>query len=146
MIVGLITWELHLDACHSLKEKRHILKSLKDRLHQRFNVSAAETDHHDLWQRAELSAAVVSTDRHHAEQVLREADRLVEGADGARIVDSSTVRVNNTDVLTKENAQIPDYSEKTAIRLEAYMIPASSSTTATPPAATAPAMLPTENC
>ena len=58
---------------------------------------------------------------------------------GVRIVDSSTVRVNNTDVLTKENAQIPDYSEKTAIRLEAYMIPASSSTTATPPAATAPA-------
>lgn len=90
MIVGLITWELHLDACHSLKEKRHILKSLKDRLHQRFNVSAAETDHHDLWQRAELSAAVVSTDRQHAEQVLREADRLVDGANGARIVDSST--------------------------------------------------------
>ena len=89
MIVGLITWELHLDGCQSLKEKRHIVKSLKDRLHQRFNVSAAETDHHDLWQRAELSAVVVSTDRLHAEQVLREADRLVEGADGARIVDSS---------------------------------------------------------
>jgi uncharacterized protein len=88
VIVGLITWELHLAACHSLKEKRHIVKSLKDRLHQRFNVSAAETDHQDLWQRAELSAAVVSTDRQHAEQVLREADRLVAGADGARIVDS----------------------------------------------------------
>ncbi len=89
MIVGLITWELHLAACHSLKEKRQIVKSLKDRLHQRFNVSAAETDHHDLWQRAELSAVVVTTDRQHAEQVLREADRLVEGADGARIMDSS---------------------------------------------------------
>lgn len=89
MIVGLITWELHLAACHSLKEKRQIVKSLKDRLHQRFNLSAAETDHHDLWQRAELSAAVVTTDRRHAEQVLRQADRLVEGADGARIVDSS---------------------------------------------------------
>jgi uncharacterized protein len=89
VIVGLITWELHLAACHSLKEKRHIVKSLKDRLHQRFNVSAAETDHHDLWQRAELSAVVVSTDRQHAEQVLQEADRLVESADGARIVDSS---------------------------------------------------------
>jgi uncharacterized protein YlxP (DUF503 family) len=89
MIVGLISWELHLAACHSLKEKRQIVKSLKDRLHQRFNVSAAETDHHDLWQRAELSAVVVTTDRQHAEQVLREADRLVEGADGARIMDSS---------------------------------------------------------
>ena len=90
MIVGLITWELHLDACHSLKEKRQIVKSLKDRLHQRFNVSAAETDHQDVWQRAEVSACVVSTDRRHAEQVLRAADRLVDGAAGARIVDSST--------------------------------------------------------
>jgi uncharacterized protein YlxP (DUF503 family) len=81
---------LHLDACHSLKEKRQIVKSLKDRLHQRFNVSAAETDHQDLWQRAELSVCVVSTDRRHAERVLREADRLVDGAAGARIVDSST--------------------------------------------------------
>ena len=90
MVVGLITWELHLAACQSLKEKRHVLKSLKDRLHNRFNVSAAETDHHDLWQRAELSACVVSTDREHAERVLREADRLVEGAAGARIVDTVT--------------------------------------------------------
>jgi len=90
VVVGLITWELHLGACQSLKEKRHVLKSLKDRLHNRFNVSAAETDHHDLWQRAELSACVVSTDREHAEQVLREADRLVEGAAGARIVDTAT--------------------------------------------------------
>ena len=90
VIVGVITWELHLDACHSLKEKRQIVKSLKDRLHQRFNVSAAETAHHDLWQRAELTAAVVSTERQHAERVLREADRLVEGAGGARIIDSST--------------------------------------------------------
>jgi len=90
VVVGLITWELHLAACQSLKEKRHVLKSLKDRLHNRFNVSAAETDHHDLWQRAELSACVVSTDREHAERVLREADRLVEGAAGARIVDTVT--------------------------------------------------------
>ncbi len=85
-----MVWELHLEGCHSLKEKRQILKSLKDRLHQRFNVSAAETDHQDLWQRAELTAAVVTTDRRHAEEVLRQADRLVEGANGARIMDTST--------------------------------------------------------
>jgi uncharacterized protein YlxP (DUF503 family) len=90
VVVGLITWELHLDACQSLKEKRHIVKSLKDRLHQKFNVSAAETGHHDLWQRAELSVCVVSTDRQQVERVLQEADRLVDGADGARIVDTST--------------------------------------------------------
>ena len=85
-----MTWELHLAASHSLKDKRHVLKSLKDRLHHRFNVSAAETAHHDLWQRAELTVCVVATDRGHAESLLREADRLVAGADGARIVDTST--------------------------------------------------------
>jgi len=85
-----MTWELHLAACRSLKDKRHVLKSLKDRLHNRFNVSAAETAHHDLWQRAELTVCVVSNERGHAECVLREADRLVEAADGARIVDTST--------------------------------------------------------
>lgn len=90
MIVGVIVWELHLAGSQSLKDKRAVLKSLKDRLHQRFNVSVAETAHQDLWQRAELAASVVSTDRRHAESVLREADRLVAGADGARIVDTST--------------------------------------------------------
>jgi len=90
VVVGLTTWELHLDACHSLKDKRRVLKSLKDRLHNRFNVSAAETAHHDLWQRAELTVCVVATDRGHAENVLREADRLVDAAAGARIMDAST--------------------------------------------------------
>ena len=90
MVVGIVTWELHLAGCHSLKDKRTIVKSLKDRMHNRFNVSVAETGHHDLWQRAELTAAVVSTDRRHAENVLREADGLVAGADGARIMDTST--------------------------------------------------------
>jgi uncharacterized protein YlxP (DUF503 family) len=85
-----MTCELHLAACQSLKDKRQVLKSLKDRLHNRFNVSAAETAHHDLWQRAELTVCVVATDRGHAQSVLREADRLVDGADGARIMDTST--------------------------------------------------------
>src|SRR5438445_11484409 len=84
-----MTWELHLEGCRSLKEKRHVLKSLKDRLHNRFNVSAAETAHHDLWQRAELTVCVVSNERGHAESVLRGADRLVAGAAGARIGDTS---------------------------------------------------------
>jgi len=85
-----MVWELHLPGCQSLKDKRTIVKSLRDRMHNRFNVSVAETAHQDLWQRAELTAAVASTDRRHAESVLREADKLVAGADGARIVDTTT--------------------------------------------------------
>ncbi len=85
-----MVWELHLPGCQSLKDKRTIVKSLKDRMHNSFNVSVAETGHQDLWQRCELTAAVVTTDRRHAENVLREADHLVSGADGARIVDTAT--------------------------------------------------------
>ena len=88
--MGVTTWELHLEGCHSLKDKRHILRSVKDRLRQRFNVSVAETDHNDLWQRAELTVCIVSNERVHAEDVLRQADRLVAEAPGARIVDQGT--------------------------------------------------------
>ena len=88
--IGVCHLTLRLPENGSLKGKRMVLKSIQQRLHNRFNVSVAETGHHDLWQRAELTAAVVSTDRRHAESVLREADRLVAGADGARIVDTST--------------------------------------------------------
>jgi uncharacterized protein YlxP (DUF503 family) len=90
VVVGIATWELHLNGCSSLKDKRRVLKSLKDRLHSRFNVSVAETDHQDRWQRAELSCCVVATDRRHAESVLSAADRLVSGDGLARVMDSST--------------------------------------------------------
>lgn len=90
MVVGLVTWDLHLAGCASLKDKRRIVKSLKDRLHQRFNVSVAETAGHDLWQRAELSCCVVATDRAHAAEVLGAADTFVAAHDLARIIDSHT--------------------------------------------------------
>lgn len=90
MIIGIATWELHLNGCRSLKEKRRVLKSLKDRLHDRFNVSVAETNHHDRWQRAELSCCVISNERRHAESVLTSADELVSRDPQARIIDSTT--------------------------------------------------------
>ena len=90
MIVGVLTWELYLDGCRSLKEKRRILKSLKDRLHNKFNVSVAETAHQDVWQRAELTCCVVATDRRHTESVLASADKLVDSDGFSRIIDSST--------------------------------------------------------
>jgi uncharacterized protein YlxP (DUF503 family) len=85
-----ITWELHLDGCTSLKQKRAILRSLKDKLRGRHNLSVAETDHQDTWQRAEICAAVVSSDRRRAQQVLSRADALVESDARVRIIDSVT--------------------------------------------------------
>ena len=90
MILGALRVRLIIRQAKSLKDKRQVVLSMKDKLRNSFNVSVAETAHQDLWQRAELTAAVVSTDRRHAESVLREADQLVAGADGARIVDTST--------------------------------------------------------
>jgi len=83
-------WELMLPGCASLKEKRRVVLSLKDRLHNRFNVSVAETGHQDAHQRAELAACLVSGDRRHAQSVLSSVDRMVEEESEARIVDSYT--------------------------------------------------------
>jgi len=88
MVIGVISWELEILGAHSLKEKRSVVKGLKDRLHDRFNVSVAETAHQDLWQRAELSACVMASDRKVAESVLQKADDLVGAEYRARIIDS----------------------------------------------------------
>ena len=90
MVVGLAVWELQLHGCASLKEKRSVIKSLKQRLHNEFNVSVAETAHHDSLQRAELSACVVAGDQPHANSVLTAADRRMASEARARIVDSYT--------------------------------------------------------
>jgi uncharacterized protein len=91
VIVGVQMWELHLPGCHSLKDKRGILKPLTAALRQQLNVSVAETGHQDLWQRAEIACAAVGSARPVVEQLLRSADRLVEERDGVRIVDTATV-------------------------------------------------------
>lgn len=88
MVIGVIAWELEIFGCQSLKEKRRVVRSLKDRLHGRFNVSVAETGHQDLWQRAELTACVVAMARGQADSVLASADRLVGAESRARVIDS----------------------------------------------------------
>jgi uncharacterized protein YlxP (DUF503 family) len=81
--IGVLTLELRLDDAHSLKDKRHTVKSLKDRLRSKFNVAVSEIDYQDLWQRSLVSAVTVSGDHAHAEQVLqlveREAAHLLGG-------------------------------------------------------------------
>lgn len=60
MIVGVVNFELHLPESRSLKDKRRVIKSLIDRIFQRYRVSIAETGFHELHQRAEISIAVVT--------------------------------------------------------------------------------------
>jgi len=90
MVVSLISWQLSLPECGSLKDKRQVVRSLKERLRKRFNVSVAETDHHDLRQRAEITAVLVTTEGRFAESVLSKLDDLVEAEPRAHI--TGTVR------------------------------------------------------
>ena len=70
MVVGVCTIDLHLPGIGSLKGKRQILLSLKERIKNTYNVSIAEIDANDLWQRAVLGVACVANDGRHVNQVL----------------------------------------------------------------------------
>jgi hypothetical protein len=72
--IGVLTLELRLEESHSLKEKRHVVESLKARLRHKFNVSVAEIDYQDLWQRSAVAAVTVSSDHVHAEKVLQSVE------------------------------------------------------------------------
>ena len=77
MVIGLCTVELHIPYGHSLKEKRKVVKGLKDRLRRKFNISVAEIDDQDLWQRAVLAIACVANEGAYVNKVLDQALNLV---------------------------------------------------------------------
>ena len=83
MPIGVLTLELHLPQAHSLKEKRFVVRKIKDRLRARFNVAVAELDHQDLWQRAVLGVVSISSDRKALETlfeaVQRESEKVLDG-------------------------------------------------------------------
>ena len=87
--IGVLTLEIRLSDAHSLKDKRHTVKSLKDRLRGKFNVAVAEIDYQDLWQRSLISAVTVSPDRARAEQVLQSVEREAAGLLGGALVSTS---------------------------------------------------------
>jgi uncharacterized protein YlxP (DUF503 family) len=87
--VGVLTLELRLENSHSLKEKRHVVQSLKDRLRSKFNVAVAEIDHQDLWQRAAVAAVTVSSDHVHAEKVLRSVEEEAVSLLGPEVTEST---------------------------------------------------------
>ena len=82
MVIAVLRVEIHIPYAQSLKDKRMVLRRLKDRL-QKFNVAVAEVEHQELWQRAELGVVAISTTTEHVEQVLAtaadEIDRVEPG-------------------------------------------------------------------
>ena len=83
--IGALTLEIRLDNAHSLKDKRHVVKSLKDRLRSKFNVAVSEIDCQDLWQRAVVSAVTVAADRGYAERVLQSVEEEAAALLGAEL-------------------------------------------------------------
>jgi hypothetical protein len=77
--VGILSVELHFPEAGSLKGKRKFVKSAKAQLQNRFGASVAEVDHHELWQRSRLTAAVVAREEREVERLLDEAARYLDG-------------------------------------------------------------------
>jgi uncharacterized protein len=88
-VIGVLTLELRLENSHSLKDKRHVVQSLKDRLRSKFNVAVAEIDAQDLWQRGVIAAVTVSNDHVYAEKVLRSVEDEAAALLGGELVDSN---------------------------------------------------------
>ncbi len=78
MLVALMRFDLRIPGAHSLKQKRHVVKSLTAALRSSFNVSVAEVDHQDLWQRATLAVAATAAEGHHVRAVMHRVERFVE--------------------------------------------------------------------
>jgi uncharacterized protein YlxP (DUF503 family) len=94
LTIGLCRIHLRLPENHSLKGKRQVLKSLISRLHNKFNVSAAEFDDQDSWQIASIAIAYASNDERHAHQVLASVVSFIESERlDAEIIDYDTEMV-----------------------------------------------------
>ena len=88
MIVGTLKIRLVLRESHSLKDRRRVLKSLKDTLSNKFNISVAETDEQDVWQTAQIGLASVGTDKPFVQSVLTSVVNYVRFFGGVELVDT----------------------------------------------------------
>ena len=90
-MIAFLTIELRIEAAHSLKDKRQVTRSLKDRLRAGFNVAVAELDHNDLWQRATIGVISISDSHGYLEGLMQRVEReatKVANNNGAQIEDT----------------------------------------------------------
>ncbi len=91
MPIAYLTLELRIEAAHSLKDKRHVVRSVKDRLRNAFNVSVAEIEVTDLWHRATIGVVAISDSRDYLEGLMRNVESdAVKWANnaGGEVIDS----------------------------------------------------------
>ena len=87
MVVGIVRFELHLPAAQSLKDKRQVVRSIKERIRERVRASVAEVEYQDLWQRAAIGFAVVAADGAHVHELLNSARQIVDQYLQAQVLD-----------------------------------------------------------
>ncbi|HEA47068.1 MAG TPA: DUF503 domain-containing protein [bacterium] len=87
MIIGTAWIELHIPGVNSLKGKRQIIKSIKERVKNRFNVSIAEVEKQDLWQRATLGLACVANNKAQVNRVLSKVINFIEQNRNISLID-----------------------------------------------------------
>ncbi len=90
MIVGICKLDLRIRGCGSLKEKRQVLRKIKDRVASRLNVTVAEVGNQDLWQRAEMGFAVVGNDSRVLEGLMERTCNFIEELDLSETLDRYT--------------------------------------------------------
>jgi len=88
----LLTLDLYLPQSHSLKDKRRVIKGLKDKLRARFNVSVAETDYQDAWQRSLIAIALIALDNSGADRTISLIRQLVD-----ELFDVQVVNIERTE-------------------------------------------------
>ena len=87
MIVAVERFDLRIPGVHSLKQKRHVLKTLTAALRQTFAVSVAEVEYQDLWQRSAIAVAVVGGQEYHLRRVLREIEDRIDAWGEIEVID-----------------------------------------------------------
>jgi uncharacterized protein YlxP (DUF503 family) len=90
MLVALSAIDLRIPGCTSLKQKRHVVKSLQAGIRQKFNVAVAEVDHHDQWQRTTLAVSAVAGQGYHLRRVMHEVERFIERQPAVEIITADT--------------------------------------------------------
>jgi uncharacterized protein YlxP (DUF503 family) len=89
--IAVLTLEIRIEGAQSLKDKRQVLRSLKDKLRSGFNVSVAELEQTDLWQRATIGVAGISSSRDYLSGLMQQVERAasrIANDNGAEIIDS----------------------------------------------------------
>lgn len=90
MLVALSAVDLRIPGCTSLKEKRHVVKSLQAGLRQKFNVAVAEVDHQDQWQRTTLGVSAVAGEGYHLKRVMHEVERFIDRQPAVELITATT--------------------------------------------------------